>query len=258
MGLRGFLGAAGIGWWLGRRLLQRSRRPMGPTGSQFDFLAVMSHELRTPINIVTGYLELLEDGVPDPLPESAREHVHHARMATNRLSELVSNLLTWTRLESRAQRIYVERVEAADIVREACGSFSEQAELRGVRLETEVPADLVLMTDAAKVCQALRALVANGLKFTESGSVRVSAGRERNRVRFRVADTGIGIPPEHIRTIFQPYWQLEAHERRSRGGVGIGLAVARGLAELLGGGVTVQSVPGDGSEFVLELPGACS
>lgn len=215
----------------------------------------MSHELKTPINIINGYLELLASGVPETLPASASEHVHHARMAAQRLTDLVNDLLTWTRLESGRGHIHRERTTASEIVADACSSIHEQARTRGIRLETDVPRDLVLHTDRSRACQALRALVANGLKFTEAGSVRVSAERVDGRVLFRVRDTGIGIAPEHLGSIFEPYWQAEATVRRTRGGVGIGLTVARELARGLGGDISVTSPPDGGSEFVLTLPG---
>lgn len=244
-----------LGWVAGRRSGARAAFSRGPSPSEFDFLSLMSHELKTPINIISGYLELLESGVPDPLPQSAREHVHHARMASQRLTDLVNDLLTWTRLESGRGHIHEERTTAAEIVEDACSSIWEQANLRGIRLETEVPEDLVLHTDPSRACQALRALVANGLKFTEAGSVRVTAECADGVVLFRVRDTGIGIAPEHLASIFDPYWQAEATVRRTRGGVGIGLTVARELARLLGGDITVATPSDGGSEFVLALPG---
>lgn len=244
-----------LGWVAGRVAGPRLGIGRGPDPSQFDFLSLMSHELKTPINIISGYLELLESGVPEPLPPAAREHVRHARMAARRMTDLVNDLLTWTRLESGRGHIHPERTTAADIVEDACSSIREDARMRGIRLEIDVPEDLVLHTDPSRACQALRALVANGLKFTEAGSVRVTAEPAADGVRFRVRDTGIGIAPEHLGSIFEPYWQAEPTVRRTRGGVGIGLTVARELARLLGGDITVATPPDGGSEFVLTLPG---
>lgn len=253
--LRIFLTGLTGGWWLARRLDRRMAPGHVPHGARFDFLSLMSHELKTPINVVSGYLELLEDGVPEPLPPSARAHVHQARMAAMRLTDLVNDLLTWARLQNGRERPHRERVMATDLVNDSCSALTERARMRGIRLERDVPPDLVLWTDRQRLCQALRALVANGVKFTEAGSVRITAEENGRRVRFHVRDTGIGIDPENLERIFDPYWQLEATVRRTRGGAGIGLTVARELARLLGGDVTVQSIPGEGSEFVLELDG---
>lgn len=250
------------GWWAGRRSRSRcgaaaaNGASASPGRSEFDFLSLMSHELNTPVNVLIGYLQLLENDIPDPLPASAREHIRQARLATLRMSDLVDDLLAWTRIESGREHLHPERVAAADIVESACRSLRDQAGARGIALETDAPPDIVLRTDHTKACHALRALVANGLKFTDTGSVRVTVEQSGDRTRFRVRDTGIGIPAEHHHDIFQPYWQREATIRRTRGGVGIGLTVARQLARGLDGDVTVQSVPGEGSEFVLELPGA--
>lgn len=248
-----FVTGLATGWWLGRRYPRRPASAHVPTEGQFGFLSLMSHELKTPINVISGYLELLEDGVPDRLPGAAREQVHQARLATMRLTDLVNDLLTWTRLQSGREHPHPEDASAAEIVSNACDAVSERARHRGLDLETDVPPGLSLRTDPARACQALRALVANGVKFTEAGSVRVQVEENGRHIRFRVRDTGIGIEPEHLERIFEPYWQLEATVRRTRGGAGIGLSVARQLARLLGGDVTVRSVPGDGSEFILDL-----
>lgn len=241
------------GGWLARRIVRRSAPTHVPDGVQFDFLSLMSHELKTPINVVSGYLELLEDGVPEPLPPTAREHVHQARLAAMRLTDLVNDLLTWARLQNGRERPHFERVVAAELVEDACSALHDRARIQGVRLETDVPPGLTLWTDRQRACQALRTLVANGVKFTEAGSVQVSVEEDGRRVRFRVRDTGIGIAPAHLERVFEPYWQAESTVMRTRGGAGIGLAVARGLARLLGGDVSVRSEPGRGSEFVLEL-----
>lgn len=241
-----------LGAWLGARAARGVDRRTEK--GEFDFLALMSHELKTPINVLLGYLELLADDVPEPLPASARAHVHHARNAARRMAELVNDLLTWTRLRAGRERIFHERVEAATIVENACVAARAQAEANGIRLETHVPPGLRIRTDPTKACHALRALISNAVKFTEKGVVRVRVEPAGERVRFRVRDTGIGIPAEHLETIFQPYWQVESSVRRERGGIGLGLTLSRELARLLGGQVSVRSRPGSGSEFVLELP----
>lgn len=251
--LRIFLLGLTGGWWLARRNVRRSAPTHVPDGVHFDFLSLMSHELKTPINVVAGYLELLEDGVPEPLPPIAWEQVHQARLAATRLTDLVNDLLTWARLQNGREQPHFERVVAAELVEDACSTVHDRARFRGVRLETDVPPGLTLWTDRQRACQALRALVVNGVKFTEAGSVQVSVEEDGRHVRFRVRDTGIGIAPENLERVFEPYWQLEATVMRTRGGAGIGLTVARGLARILGGDVSVRSEQGSGSEFVLEL-----
>jgi signal transduction histidine kinase len=241
-----------VGAWLGSRAGRPSARH--PTEGEFDFLALMSHELKTPVNILVGYLELLADDVPEPVPESARLHVQQARLAAQRIAELVNDLLTWTRLRAGRERVFHERLPAEAIVESACAGIWRQAEAHGIRLETDVQEDVWVWTDATRACQALRALISNGVKFTEEGTVRVEVEPEGGRVAFRVRDTGIGIAAEHLESVFDPYWQVEGSVRRERGGIGLGLTLARELARLLGGRVRVSSVPGVGSEFVLVLP----
>ena len=250
-----FMAGVAVGWLAARGRSRPGTGSVAPASSEFTFLSLMSHELKTPVNIITGYLELLEDGIPDPLPLSAREHVHQANLAAVHMAHLIGDLMTWTRLERDGGHVHAERVPAADIVQDACSALFARAAARGLRLEVSAPPGIMLTTDPASACQALRALVSNGLKFTDAGSVEVTVSRAGDRVLFRVRDTGSGIPAEHLETIFAPYWQLERTVLRTRGGVGIGLALARRLARLLGGDVTVRSTPGAGSEFVMDLPG---
>lgn len=241
-----------LGAWLGSRAARAPARD--PGRHEFDFLGLMSHELKTPLNVLLGYLELLADEVPEPLPESARQHVHQARLAAERIADMANDLLTWTRLRTGRERVVAEAVEAAAIVENACAQLQRHAAAKGLLLETSVPDDVWVWSDPVKACQALRALVANGVKFTEHGSVRVVVEPDGDRVWFRVRDTGIGIAAEHLESIFEPYWQLEPSVRRKRDGIGLGLPLARDLARLLGGRVRVRSTPGDGSEFTLVLP----
>jgi signal transduction histidine kinase len=250
--LKALLTGMAVGAWVGTRAARSSGRR--PGRGEFDFLALMSHELKTPVNILMGYLELLADDVPEPIPETARVHVHQARVAAQRIAELVNDLLTWARLRSGRERVYPERVMAADIVASATAEVQREAEARGLRLVTEVPDGVWVWTDPVKACQALRALVNNGVKFTPEGVVRVVVERNGGRVLFRVLDTGIGIAPEHLEAIFEPYWQVEASVRRERGGLGLGLTLSRELARLLAGSIEVRSEAGEGSEFALVLP----
>jgi signal transduction histidine kinase len=250
--LRTLVAGMVAGGWLASRL-SRPRSPR-PGDGEFDFLALMSHELKTPVNILLGYLELLADGVPEPIPEPARVQVQQARAAAQRIADVVNDLLTWTRLRAGREHVFAERVEASVIIETACAGVRAQAAARGIRMETDVPADLWVWTDPTRACQALRALASNGVKFTKEGTVRVSAEPDGDYVVFRVRDTGIGIAPEHLESIFEPHWQVEASVRRERGGIGLGLSLARELARRLGGRVTVRSIPGEGSEFKLVLP----
>ena len=118
----------------------------------------------------------------------------------------------------------------------------------------EVPLDMTLVTDEGKLAQILRNLVGNALKFTERGEIRVAAAHDDGMVRFTVADTGIGIPPEHQERIFHEFEQVAGPLQARAKGVGLGLPLSRSFAQLLGGSLTVESSPGAGSTFVLRLP----
>jgi signal transduction histidine kinase len=141
--------------------------------------------------------------------------------------------------------------------REAAALVEPLVPMQGVRLVVDVPeAPIPLHSDVKKVRQILVNLLSNAVKFTSAGEVGVSVRRDGDGVRIRVWDTGIGIAPEHLEHIFDPFWQVEQHPARSVGGTGLGLSVTRHLARLLGGDIEVESVTGEGSRFTVTLPAA--
>ncbi|MFO7260912.1 MAG: PAS domain S-box protein [bacterium] len=220
-----------------------------------DFLAVMSHELRTPLNAVTGYADLLLMGLPDPLGPQARMYVERIRTAAWHLFQLIEEILTFARLEAAREVVTPERIELAGFLRECATLIEPVAREKGLdfRLELAVD-DVVLRTDSRKLRQILLNLLSNAVKFTDRGSVVLRAELEANAPVFRISDTGVGIAPEHVAMIFEPFWQAEQPTTRRAGGAGLGLAVARRLGRMLGGDVEVESEPGRGTTFTVRLP----
>jgi signal transduction histidine kinase len=220
-----------------------------------DFLAVMSHELRTPLNAILGYTELLADGVLDPVTPRQEAQLGRIRVSATHLLQLIEEILTVTSLEARREEIRVAEVEAAQVLEEVAALTEPLARAKELDFVVRSPADpLVLETDPARLRQILLNLVTNAVKFTERGEVRLEARREDGTAVFTVRDTGVGITPEQLERIFEPFWQAEAPTTRKVGGIGLGLAITRELAELLGGRVQVESTPGVGSTFTLRLP----
>ena len=220
-----------------------------------SFLAVMSHELRTPLNAIIGYADLLLLGVPAPLPEPAREHVNRILASARQLLHLIEEILTFSRTETGREAIRIHATDAATIAREVADAARPLVEKKGLRFLTRGPAEpFPIETDPAKIRQILLNLISNAVKFTEEGEIELQTDREDDSAVFRVRDTGIGIPPEHLEKIFDPFWQVESARTRERGGTGLGLTVARRLARMLGGDVTVTSTPGKGSTFTLRVP----
>lgn len=221
-----------------------------------EFLAIMSHELRTPLTAVIGYAELLEMGAVGPLTDEQRRSIRQIKTNAQDLVGMIDEILTFSRLEDRRERVRVDRVDLGRIIAEHAARFDGHAREKGLDYRVDIPPDGVIAeTDPAKVGRIATNLLANAFKFTEAGHVSVRLRCSDGDAVLRVADTGIGIPPEQLPRIFEPFWQAQRALTREYGGTGLGLAVARRLARALGGDISVESRPGVGSTFTVRLPG---
>ena len=219
------------------------------------FLSNISHELRTPLNAILNITALLLDHTDGPLNGEQDRQVRFVRGAANTLSEMVNDLLDIARIE--AGRTLVRPVEftAAELFGALRGMFRPLATSERVQLVFDEVGHLPpLFTDEGKLSQILRNFIANALKFTEAGEVRVSALAEGDTVTFAVADSGIGIAPEHQDRIFEEFFQIDSVLQRRVTGAGLGLPLCRKLAELLGGHLGLTSEPGRGSTFTVTVP----
>jgi signal transduction histidine kinase len=221
-----------------------------------DFVAMMSHELRTPLNAIIGYTDLLVEGIPDPVTAGQRVQLGRVQASARHLLELIDEVLMLSRLEAGREVIVPREIIVADLLDQAAVMVEPMAKARRLQLEVRRPSpELTVETDAGKLRQILLNLLTNAVKFTDEGSVTLSAAEDGDeRVAFRVEDTGAGIAPEHHDRIFDSFWQVQQTMTRRVGGAGLGLNVARQLARLLGGDVTVESAVGKGSTFTLRLP----
>jgi signal transduction histidine kinase len=220
-----------------------------------DFLAVMSHELRTPLNAIIGYSDLLLLGVPDGVPDRARRQVERIRGASTSLLQLVEEVLSFSRIEAGKEEIRISPVDINAVVRECVNMIEPMAAEKGLALEVNFPeGSLKLVSDERKIRQIVTNLLSNAVKFTEQGGIGVRTEAMEGEVHIEVSDTGIGIDPQHLERIFDPFWQVEQSSTRRFGGTGLGLGVARKLARLLEGRLEVQSHVGRGSTFTLALP----
>lgn len=225
--------------------------------SKSDFLAVMSHELRTPLTTVMGYTDLLLAGVTSQLSQQSQTYVERIRSAAWHLLGLIEQILIYARLEVGRERVHVEKVPVARVLREAAELIEPVAHEKGLEfILREPPADVVVETDVTKLRQILINLLSNAVKFTEKGSVQLEARPTEAHVQFMVHDTGVGIAPEHQQRVFDSFWQVDQSATRKEGGTGIGLSVSRKLARLLGGDIGVRSTPQEGTTFTLRLPRA--
>jgi signal transduction histidine kinase len=223
-----------------------------------EFIATVSHELRTPLTALTGYGELLADGILGPMRKEQHEIVDRMRSVTHHLTGMIDEILTYASLEAGRELVHCRDVAAAEPTRAAEAVVEPLARQKGIGFGIEVPLELRLCTDADKVRQILVNLLSNAVKFTERGEVRLvareAAAAAGPTVRFTVSDTGIGISSENLRRLFQPFTQLDSSLTRKYPGTGLGLYISNRLAALLGGTIEVASELGVGRRFTLVLP----
>ena len=219
------------------------------------FLATVSHELRTPLTALSGYEELLVDQVIGPLSDSQLDVLERMRSVTQHLASLIEEVLAFSSLDEGRETLRPTDFLAADIVRATAAIVQPLAEAKRLNFSYHVPDEAIRMTsDIDKVRQILVNLAGNAVKFTDRGEVRLELDRRGSEVCFSVRDTGMGIARRDLDRLFKPFAQLDTGLTRRHGGTGLGLYISRGLAELLGGRIEVDSVLGKGSTFRLLLP----
>ncbi|MGH8430583.1 MAG: sensor histidine kinase, partial [Solimonas sp.] len=220
-----------------------------------NFLAVMSHELRTPLSAITGYADLMEAGIPDQLTEKQTEQVGRIKLRAYDLLHMIEEILAFSRLEAGQERFRFEDVDIGELIRDVTQVATPLAEERGLRFRPIVPDDAGhVRTDPNKARHILLDLISNAIKFTKQGEIALEARIDNGNAVFRVSDTGLGIAPEFHERIFEPFFQVEDPMTREKGGSGIGLSVARRLANHLGGEITLESNPGQGTTFTVTIP----
>jgi signal transduction histidine kinase len=220
------------------------------------FLSYMSHEFRTPLTSMTSITGILLSRLDGPLTDEQQKQVEFLRGSARDLTEMVNDLLDLAKVEAGRITISPEWFEMVDLFSALRGMFKPIVNSTSISLVFDEPEDDIrLYTDDKKLSQILRNFISNALKFTQQGEVRVSARlTDADHVEFAVVDTGIGISPEHVKTLFSDFVQLDVPLQRRLRGTGLGLSLARKFAELLGGHVGVESEVGKGSRFWVVLP----
>jgi signal transduction histidine kinase/CheY-like chemotaxis protein len=221
------------------------------------FLSNISHEFRTPLNSVLALSRLLLDRIDGELTSEQERQVSYIRRSAEGLLELVNDMLDLAKVEAGKADVKPDRFGVTGLFGALRGALKPLLTTSSVELLFDPAQHLpTLYTDEAKIAQILRNLVSNALKFTEQGEVRVSArlSDDAARIVFKVRDTGIGIAPQDHERIFEEFSQVQTRLQKKVKGTGLGLPLSRSLARLLGGDLTVESAPGQGSVFTLEIP----
>ena len=219
------------------------------------FLGMMSHELRTPMQLVLGYAALLLGGHRGPLTPEQVEDIGYIQLGADRMLTLVEQMLELSQLDAGQMQLATEPVDLAEIIEEVRRDVAPQVKAKALDLSVDLPPSLpVVIGDPDRLRQIVLILVDNAVKFTEEGSVRVTARSTEQGIAVAVRDTGLGIAEEAFPLIFEEFRQVDSGMTRSYGGAGLGLALARKLAEQMGGSISVVSAPQAGSTFTLHLP----
>jgi signal transduction histidine kinase len=221
-----------------------------------NFIATMSHELRTPLTSVIGYSEMMLEGLGGPLTSEQREYLAIIMEKGENLLQLITSILDISKIEAGRTRLVIAEVDVGQVLRDAVATVLPLARKKGVKVVWEPSPLPRIHCDRDKVRQCIVNLVNNAVKFTPAGGqVTVDARPlQGERVALQVADTGIGIAPDHLARVFDVFYQVDGSSTREYGGAGLGLAIVKSYVEAHGGEVKVESAPGKGSTFTVVLP----
>jgi signal transduction histidine kinase len=238
-----------------RELSEARENAESASKAKSEFLAAISHELRTPLTAVLGYADLLQSEIGGSLNEIQHDHIARITAGTWHLIKIIEEILSFSRVEAKKYEVTLEPVNVGDIVNQTAALLQQQAALKRIALDIHMPEPAqVIETDPLKLRQILLNLLGNAIKFTDSGSVTVDVRIVGETLQCRVIDTGPGVPARSRKVIFEPFVQADQSTTRAKGGTGLGLALSRSLAELLGGELVLESTGPQGSVFKLTLP----
>jgi signal transduction histidine kinase len=223
------------------------------------FLANMSHELRTPMNAIIGYSEMLAEEAEELGQEGFLPDLKKIQTAGKHLLELINDVLDLSKIESGKMTIYCENIEIATMVRDMESTMQPAVQKNGNTLTIEMPDDIGSMqSDLTKIRQTLFNILGNAAKFTQAGQIKLTVGAHtksrRQFISFAISDTGIGMKPNQLERLFEPFTQADESTTRKYGGTGLGLAISRRFCRMLGGDIEAQSKPRKGSTFTVTLP----
>jgi len=239
-----------------QKKLKKSFRELKKLDVEKDrFISIAAHELKTPMTAISGFAQLLKNEKIIEDKEKREKYLKIIEEEIKRLSKLVTDVLDLSRIDLGTIKVFVEEVNVKEILNEVKDEMEELAKEKGLYLNIKIDEKVsTIFTDREKLKRILVNLVSNGIKYTEKGGVTIEAVKEKDKVRFCVCDTGIGIPKEHFKKIFTRFYQVASPHTRKVTGSGLGLSICKELVELLGGRIWFESKLGKGSKFYFTLP----
>lgn len=238
-------------------LESRNREVQRATRLKSEFLARMSHELRTPLNAIMGFSELLAEEAEGPLSAAYKTFVRHIRNGADHLLALINDVLDLSKIEAGRIELSPEEFRAADAFEEVLPVIRPLADVKRIRIDSQLDDKAILLADRTRFKQILYNLLSNSVKFTpEGGRVWIEAFPGDGRLSLTVGDTGVGIPLPEQQAIFEEFYQVGTTTKGVKEGTGLGLAITKRLVELHGGKIEVVSELGQGSRFTFTLPAA--
>lgn len=222
-----------------------------------DFISNISHELRTPLSVVVGFVYLLLNQVIGKLSDEQQKILETVYRNSEELLELVDNVLWMTSLNAGDSSTLVDEFEVRQLLQETLKRYQKPAQDKGLKIALEAPDfRLTVSNDRNKIERIVQNILSNAVKFTERGEIRISLSpcAERGGVNLEITDTGVGIPANKLASIYEPFQHLDTLAHRASSGLGLGLAVARRMAELVGGEIEITSEPEHGTRVLMHFP----
>jgi len=238
-----------------REIAEKGRQLEVASRHKSDFLASMSHELRTPLNAILGFNEMILGQVYGEVPQDMKEPLDDIQKSGKHLLRLINNVLDLAKIEAGRMELALSDYSVQDTVESVRSTLRPLAAEKGLEFLVHVPNGIPLAYgDGGRITQCLMNLAGNSLKFTRAGKVEISVEEKGHLLTYRVADTGIGIPPDKIDHLFTEFKQTDATIASEYGGTGLGLSISRKFVEMHGGRIWVESELGKGSAFIFEIP----
>ncbi len=220
-----------------------------------DFVGVVSHELRTPLTIIRESISQITDGLFGDVPEKQKKYLDKSLVNIDRLKNIIDNLLDISKIEKGKLELYKEKVNMAKLTEDIASSFEAKFRSQGLDFKLELPQNEVnALIDSEKVIQVFNNLLGNALKFTKKGSISVIVREKEDFIQCRILDTGKGIAQKNLHKLFNKFEQVGRQHGPGEKGTGLGLAIAKGIIELHGGNIHIESEEGKGSAFIFTLP----